>query len=77
MELIPEPLLRASEESYRRGYWHGYSQALDDIAALSPPTGKGKAWTRLARFYDTALMRWRHAPHAGNVVRPPSYGIEP
>ena len=68
--LIPESVLRASEDSYRRGYWHGYGQALDDIAAS---TKRGTAWGRLATFYDTVLMRWRYAPHAGQGVRPPRY----
>ena len=56
------------EEAFRRGYWHGYSQALDDIEAAG---GLTAAWSRVAKFFDGALSRWRY--HGGQVDVPPTF----
>jgi hypothetical protein len=46
----------AEERGYRRGYWHGYSTAMDDALAAG---AKGNAWwNKLASFFDGRLARW-------------------
>lgn len=65
---------RASgEEDYRRGYWHGYSQAMDDIEAeFKKRRGFKAAWQALAEFFDGALTHWRYRDRPGSLVPPPS-----
>lgn len=69
----PEFVQRHAEERYRRGYWHGYSQAMDDLERASGRKRHSKAWLRLARFFDGALSRWRYADHGGRIDMPPSF----
>ena len=60
---------REAEMAYRRGYYHGYSAAMDALQ----PACKASAWTKLAHFFDGALYRWRHGEPPG-FVPPPGPG---
>lgn len=64
---------RISERQYRKGYMHGYGQAMDDLLeALTNgkfPRHK-EAWNHIARFYDTALRKWGDSPCKGVQVPP-------
>lgn len=47
------------ERSYRRGYIHGFSEAMDNLV---PSNHKRSAlWLKLAKFFDEALMSWRYS----------------
>ena len=46
-----------AERDYRRGYEHGYSQAMDDLRATCRPA----AWMACAQFFDDVLTAWRYA----------------
>ena len=74
-EVVPPDFYgRDTEEAYRRGYWHGYSQALDDVREHGPASvGKSAWWQRLAKFFDGPLCRWRCKEHNGEFEIPPSY----
>lgn len=76
----PPFVTSAAEERYRRGYWHGYSQAMDDLRVAYSKSGTHTArwwaaWQRVARFFDAALTRWRHESHKGNPTPPPHFGV--
>jgi hypothetical protein len=63
----PVHILADSEHSYRRGYWHGYSQAMDALEACS----RKPAWQDVARFFDDHLTPWvRYTP---SMEIPPIY----
>jgi hypothetical protein len=60
---------QANELSYRRGYTHGYSQAMDDLqAGTFPPL-----WKKVCAFFDGALAKWRYAKGKLGHSFPPSY----
>ena len=66
---LPEPpewFDRELENRYRRGYWHGYSAALDDVE----PATTRPAWNKAARFFDGPLTAWRYADKASRDVPP-------
>lgn len=67
-----------AEERYRRGYWHGYSQAIDDLHnACERHAGKWpKAWSSVAAFLIEALTRWAYERHGGAVTMPPRFGVK-
>lgn len=63
----------ASESGYRRGYCHGYSQAMDDMRELMRRRGYSRsteAWNILARFYDRVLSPWRRNRREGSCCPP-------
>lgn len=70
MPVLTERERQIGEESYRRGYWHGYSQAMDDVPAR---LHRSAWWGRMAHFFDRPLMTWRYARHEGRMVLPPSF----
>jgi hypothetical protein len=61
-----EQTFRDGESDYRRGYYHGFSAAMDDLR----PACKPSTWAALAEFFDDALRRWRSDDPAG-LVHPP------
>ena len=63
--------LRAQETSYRRGYRHAYSQALDDVQ-------RGTPMNRLYSFFNKELMQWTYfkdtkSREGETTVFPPVY----
>jgi hypothetical protein len=60
-----------TESAYRRGYWHGFSEALDNL--LHAGAKRSAAWVRVARFFDGPLSRWRHAHNPKMSQMPPSF----
>lgn len=64
----------AGELDYRRGYLHGYSQAMDDLqAAVKVYRAFARAWQCVAQFFDGDLWRWRYERSASNRSQPPAY----
>lgn len=61
-----------SEQDYRRGYYQGYSQAMDDWKALSRRgyIRSAEIWNILCAFFDGALERWRYGS-TQELVEPP------
>lgn len=43
-----------SDNGYRRGYMHGYSQAMDDM--------EKHGWKECAEFFNEEVSRWRYIP---------------
>ena len=58
-----------AELDYRRGYAHGYAQAMDD---LRPRCSKW-LWDRVCEFFDGALARWSRQRGPLSFVLPPSF----
>jgi len=53
-----------NDSCYRRGYHHGYCQAIDDI--------KDKyTWTQMADFFDHELVFWRYRTNIDEMIIPP------
>jgi hypothetical protein len=72
--IAPSPTCAySSEDNYRRGYHHGYSQAMDDWRALTKRgyIRSSEIWNILGRFFDRALLAWRYARHRGDRILPP------
>jgi hypothetical protein len=74
--LLEEPetpafVARRVETAYRRGYWHGYSKALDNM--IQAGAKRSAAWSRVARFFDGPLKRWRYARNPERFEVPPSF----
>ncbi|UHD18572.1 hypothetical protein [Thiocapsa bogorovii] len=70
----PEPpsfVGRRVEGAYRRGYWHGFGEALDNL--LQAGAKRSAAWVRVARFCDGPLKRWRYASKPRDSEIPPSF----
>lgn len=70
--------MREQEEAYRRGYWYGYSEAMDDLRVAYSKNGTHTsrwwgAWQRVAEFFDGQLTEWRHEAHNGRLTTPPSF----
>ena len=63
----------SGEADYRRGYHHGYSQAMDDLRADC----KRSAWQTLAEWFDATLTRWRFAPRPVTFDIPPRFVRHP
>lgn len=57
------------ERQYRRGYRHGYGQAMDDL--LHAGGKRSRAWDRLAVFHDSLLYAWTIARTADMDPPPP------
>lgn len=75
-DLLAEPdspafVARRVETAYRRGYWHGFSEALDNL--IQAGAKRGAAWVRVARFFDGPLKRWRHTCNPEMSQMPPSF----
>ena len=51
---LPPRALRGSQ--YRRGYRHGYGEAMDDLVQAGGK--RSRAWDRLADFLDGPLYDW-------------------
>jgi hypothetical protein len=47
------------EAAYRRGYTHGYSNALDHALEMKC-NQNSKWWQSLAKFFDKEVMGWRY-----------------
>lgn len=75
---------RDSEDSFRRGYWYGYSKAMDDYRQMGKRgyIRHSEIWNVLCQFYDGLLTRWRYgsmhngeepplfkAPDSWNTIR--------
>src|SRR3546814_401723 len=60
--LLPSTtLFRSEDRGYRRGFSHGYAQAMDDML-LTINRGYSRpreAWNILAAHHDQALLPWR------------------
>lgn len=70
----PEPpafIQRQVETAYRRGYWHGFSRALD--ALIQAGAKRSAAWERVAGFFDGPLKRWRYATKPKAAECPPRF----
>lgn len=58
------------ETQYRRGYRHGYGEAMDDLVRAG---GKhSRAWDRLAEFADGPLYAWS-AQRTASLDMPPTF----
>lgn len=72
------PLLDGGDDSdFRRGYTHGYAQAMKDMRATMERGGymrPAEAWNILARFYDRLLSPWR-ADREYRHQPPPSFRL--
>ena len=60
---------RSDEAAFRRGYEHGFSQAMDNLRSACRPA----AWQALAQWFDTVLTPWRYGRPVP-MDPPPSYG---
>jgi hypothetical protein len=63
------------DHDYRRGYTHGYTEAMDDMRAVMEKGGylrPREAWSILARFHDLVLWPWR-AYRNKKYEEPPSF----
>jgi hypothetical protein len=70
MDVEPPPAFHEeSEDSYRRGYVHGYSKAMDDLRGGCDAS----LWKTVAVFFDTALARWRHNRGKDFMHLPPTF----
>lgn len=70
----PEPpsfFTRRIENAYRRGYWHGFGKALANL--IQSGAKRSAAWSRVARFCDGPLKRWRYADKPRDSEVPPSF----
>lgn len=58
------------EQSYRRGYVHGYITALEDYenSGLEKKTGD-----QMTNFLNKDLMEWRYKEPVENFLNPPSF----
>lgn len=61
----------AQESSYRRGYRHAYSEALDDVK-------RGTPMNKLCKFFNKELMEWSYfkdtkSRKGKTMVFPPEY----
>ena len=57
------------ESAFRRGYQHGYSQAMDDLK----PGSRAPLWQAIARWFDDVLTPWRYGK-AQSMGPVPSFG---
>lgn len=70
----PEPpsfVGRRIETAYRRGYEHGFGEALDNL--IQAGGKRSAAWVRVARFCDGPLRQWRYASKPKDPEVPPSF----
>lgn len=70
---------RDVEAAYRRGYIHGYSNAMDVAGRIAdkPPSPQAKAWwSRWTDFFNDILTPWRESRHSGEIVCPPPFSVE-
>lgn len=78
-DAIPRFSSDKAESNYRRGYSHGYAEAMDDMLGLMKGGAKAKfprareAWNLLARFYDTVLTRWIYS---SDGFEPPKFDCD-
>ena len=82
-ELLAQPgpdasTRRATEEAYRRGYLHGYSNGMDDVLKASQARrySAQRAWGLVAWFFDGPLTRWLYADHRGRFEPPPLFSAK-
>lgn len=63
-----------SEHDYRRGYWQGYSDAIDALRMLSRFRGMNvtRAWHTMTSFYNRFLTPWRYN-RPSEIVTPPEF----
>lgn len=54
------------ESAYRRGYLHGFSQAVDDMMDADTPD-------EVIEFFNDKLMPWRHAQAGSEMTDPPRW----
>lgn len=72
LELPSDEECVAMESSYRRGYTHGYQQAVDDFLRMSRGgySRSQEVWNVLQGFVDSQVMRvWRRASR--DMTQPP------
>ncbi len=65
---LTERELAMIENAYRRGYFQGYYNALDDSEH------SGKTFAKLMDWVNSKLFRWRYAKHGGDMTEPPTPG---
>src|SRR3546814_18661624 len=61
IDSITPATVSAEDRGYRRGFSHGYAQAMDDML-LTINRGYSRpreAWNILAAHHDQALLQWR------------------
>jgi len=63
IEQEKKELVEYNEMSFRRGYLHGYSQAMDDMLQSSRKTVT--AWEKVCNFFDGQLTAWRFKNNPG------------
>ncbi len=63
------------EEAYRRGYWHGYDEALHDIHRAGLKKTYSGAWDKVSTFFWGPLTDWYHGD-TSLMVPPPAYEAE-
>src|SRR3546814_20400626 len=77
IDSITPATVSAEDRGYRRGFSHGYAQAMDDML-LTINRGYSRpreAWNILAAHHDQALLPWRQRKGAAaepNSPPPPS-----
>src|SRR3546814_16056323 len=72
IDSITPATVSAEDRGYRRGFSHGYAQAMDDML-LTINRGYSRprdAWIILPAHHDPALLRWR--PPKGAAAEPSS-----
>jgi hypothetical protein len=67
----PPGVIEGEEMAFRRGYQHGYSQAMDDL--LKAGYQRNKAWYDVAQFFDKELHHWRYREPMDSIIDPPGY----
>lgn len=66
---MPHKVAVEMESAYRRGYWHGYSAAMDSLRnGCAEDT-----WQDVAGFFDDYLTPWRYQGLTLRFQTPPEY----
>jgi len=66
-----------SDGDYRRGYSHGYQDAMRDMRDIMLRRGYSRpreAWNILARFYDLVILPWRSSD-LKRLIDPPRMAL--
>jgi len=58
---------RQQEIDFRRGYSHGFSEAMDVLRGVCDEA----SWMKLARFFDDQLTPWRYSDASWEIDEPP------
>lgn len=64
------------DRPFRRGFQHGYGQALDDVARAMSWMPYSEVMKALNGFHDSHITPWRNAGARGNLTPPPAFSLD-